>query len=314
MNNYIQTDRDRALSEIAGLAAAHNLTLDDIGAVLTKDAQGRKSPGLIARILGYLGAALIFGGLALYIGMQWDMLPSAARVIITYGTGFTAFVLAVLAAKNPRYHEASTVLFIKSALLLPTGMFVFLHEYSQGGDPELASIIVFGLLTLQFLATFSKLKTTSLLFFTYLFFNVATASLLSYIGVNKNVAAIALSLSILMVSWKIDSTSYRAIAPFWYFTGGVGLMISAFDILEGTPLDTGLAALSAGLMYVSVRAKSRTLLTVSTVAFLAFLGYYTDEYFKDIVGWPIALIIAGFGLVAISAWAVKLGRTIKYGA
>lgn len=307
------TGREQALTQIASLAAAHNLSLDEIGAVLTKEAQERKNPGLIARILGYLGAALIFGGLALFIGMQWDLLPSAARVLITYGAGFVAFVLGVLSAKDARYKEASAVLFVKSALLLPTGMFVFLHEYSQGGDAKLASIVVFAILCFQFLAVFSKLKTTSLLFFAYLFFNVAVALLFDYIDIRENMSAMALSLSILLVSWKLDATPYRAIVPFWYFVGGAGLLISAFDILEGTPFDAGLAALSAGLMVVSVRAKSRTLLTVSTIGFLAFLGYYTNEYFKDIVGWPIALIIAGFGLVGISAWAVKLGRSIRYG-
>jgi hypothetical protein len=57
---------------------------------------------------------------------------------------------------------------------------------------------------------------------------------------------------------------------------------------------------------------SRTLLLVSTFALLGFLGYYTEEYFADVTGWPIALMIMGFLLIGVSAYAVKLGQKIKH--
>jgi len=44
-------------------------------------------------------------------------------------------------------------------------------------------------------------------------------------------------------------------------------------------------------MLLSVKVKSRTLLLVSTFALLGYLGYFTNQYFADILGWPIALII-----------------------
>jgi hypothetical protein len=86
---------------------------------------------------------------------------------------------------------------------------------------------------------------------------------------------------------------------------------ASFDYFEDSALDVLLIGVSGGLIALSVFAKSRTLLTVGIISLLAFLGYFTDEYFKDIVGWPIALIILGFLMIGISVFAVKIGRKIR---
>ena len=41
---------------------------------------------------------------------------------------------------------------------------------------------------------------------------------------------------------------------------------------------------------------------------LAYLGYYTREYFADVLGWPVALILFGLVLLALSGYAFKLGQ------
>jgi hypothetical protein len=50
---------------------------------------------------------------------------------------------------------------------------------------------------------------------------------------------------------------------------------------------------------------------VSTFSLLGYLGYFTAEYFADVTGWPIALIIMGFILIGISTKAIKLGQKIS---
>ncbi|MCB1580377.1 MAG: DUF2157 domain-containing protein [Rhodospirillales bacterium] len=300
-----------ALEQIVALARAHDITLDEIGAHLTKGALKDKSGGWLSRVLGYLGAAFIFGGLALFITMIWDDLNSPARVIITYGPGIVAFILGIMVLKDERYEKASTPLFLKSAVLLPTGMFVFLHEYADGDDAQLAAMIVFGILSLQFLLPFFKLQRTSLLFFAFLFWNSSVGILMERAEVPGELIGIGLGVSIMAVAWTIDRTQYRAIAPFYYFLGSVGLLWSVFDAVEGIPvIDILYLPLTIFLMLVSTRMHSRTLLLVSTFALLGFLGYYTDEYFADVTGWPIALMLMGFMLIGVSAYAVKLGRQI----
>jgi len=243
--------------------------------------------------------------------MIWDDLNSPARVIITYGPGLVAFILGILVLKDARFEKASTPLFLKSAVLLPTGMFVFLHEYADGDDAQLAAMIVFGILAIQFLLPFSKLQRTSLLFFGFLFWNSSLGILMERADVPGELLGIGMGLSIMAVAWRIDRSVHRAISPFWYFLGSVGLLWSVFDLIEGIPLiDLLYLPLTIFLMLISTRMHSRTLLLVSTFALLGFLGYYTNEYFADVTGWPIALMIMGFLLIGVSAYAVKLGRSI----
>ena len=40
------------------------------------------------------------------------------------------------------------------------------------------------------------------------------------------------------------------------------------------------------------------------------MSYFAFEYFADVIGWPVALIILGLCMMGLSAYAVKLGRKI----
>ena len=129
--------------------------------------------------------------------------------------------------------------------------------------------------------------------------------------VDEDVFGVGMSLSVLMVAWSIDRSIHKPIAAFWYFIGGVGLLWSVFHSVEHEPWDVILLPISIGLMWVSVRMHSRTMLLVGTFGLLGFLAYYTDEYFKDITGWPLALMLMGFLLVGISYTAVRLSQKIR---
>lgn len=310
--NHPSPAKQEALDKIATIAKEHDLTLDEIGAKLTQDAIKDKSGKWLTRLLGYLGAAFIFGGLALFISMVWDDLDSASRVIITYGPGITAFLLGFIVLKDERFERASTPLFLKSAVLLPTGMFVFLKEYAEGDDTQLAAMLVFGILAIQFLTPFFIVRRTSLLFFGFLFWNTAVGIMMDRADIDGDTLGITLGLSIMAVAWAIDKTVHRPIAPFYYFIGSVGFLWSVFQVVEGISIiDLIYLPLTIVLMLISTRMHSRTLLLVSTGALLGFLGYFTDEYFADVTGWPVALMIMGFLLIGVSAYAIRLGQSIK---
>lgn len=86
----------------------------------------------------------------------------------------------------------------------------------------------------------------------------------------------------------------------------------AFDLVEGAfPLDFQLVGVAAGLVYGGVLAQSRSLLVVGIVSMLCYLAYYTNEYFADMVSWPVALIVLGLAMVGLSGYAVKLGRGME---
>jgi len=307
-----EAQKEIALDEIATLTQKHNITLDEIGACLVNLSLKDKSGSWLSRLLGYWGGVFILGGLGLLTAMIWEDLGSAARVVISYGPGIIGFILAILTVKDARFEKASTPLFIQAALLLPIGMFVYLSEYASGDDTQLAGIVVFGILAIQFLVPYIALKRTSLLFFGVLFFTTSLGMIMERAQVPNELSGLSLGLFLLTLAYTVDKTKHRAIAPFYYFVGGIGFLWASFDLLaDDLGIDILYLPITLFMMLVSVRVQSRTLLLVSTFSLLGYLSYFTAQYFADVTGWPLALIVLGFILIGISAKAVKLGQSIS---
>lgn len=301
--------RQDALEQITTIARDHGLTRHDLLQALDAATTGEKEASLLQKVLSYIGGAFVFCGIATYVGMVWSDLDSAARVIITLGSGFVAFLLGLIAQGDQRFVKASTPLLIIAAALQPTGLFVFLDEYMPpSGNLAKASAFVFGFMLIQQALAFAARRRTSLLFFTVLFFYAFMSPVMELAGIDSELTVMTLGISGLLVCSVINRTEHHGIVSFFLFCSGVGVTAAAYDYLNNQPYDVGLIGIVAGLVYVSILMASRTLLTVSIIALLAYLVYFTDEYFKDVVGWPLALVIAGLLMIGISAYAVKLGR------
>ena len=70
---------------------------------------------------------------------------------------------------------------------------------------------------------------------------------------------------------------------------------------------------AAAFVYMSVNVRSRTLLFVATAAILAYTAYFTGEHFADSAGWPLALVVIGLVMIALSALAVRIDRRYMRG-
>jgi hypothetical protein len=260
----------------------------------------------------YIGGAFIFMGLCVYVGMIWDDLDALSRVIITLGSGFVAFILGLFCLGDPRYTKASTPLFLIASALEPTGLFVFMDEYlPHSGDVVRAACVVFGFMTIQQTVAFVATKRTALLFFSLLFFYAFLSVFMNWMEIDAPEGPLVLGLTGLMVSYGVSQTDHKSITSFFYFWASIITAAASFDFLQNTSFDVLLIGVSAGLIYLSVVGSSRTVLTIGVLSLLAFLGYYTEEYFSDMVGWPIAMIVMGFIMIGVSVFAVKLGKKIR---
>lgn len=301
--------RTEAIQQIQTLMAQYQLSPSDLKSLAPENSEHQQS--LLQRILIYIGGAFIFVGLCVYINMIWEDLPSLARVIISLGSGFVAFILGLICLGDKRYFKVSTPLFLMAAFLQPFGLFVFMDEYlPHSNEIAKAASFVFAFMTLQQTIAFWASNRTSLLLFSVFFFYATIISILNWFDFSGREIPLLVGLSGLMVSWGIAQTAHKPIASFGYFVSSILTAVASWDILEDTPYDVLLIGVSAGLIYLAVFTASRTVLTVGVLSLLAFLGYFTDEYFANVVGWPIALIVMGFIMIGISIYAVKLGRKI----
>jgi hypothetical protein len=66
--------------------------------------------------------------------------------------------------------------------------------------------------------------------------------------------------------------------------------------------------LAFGAIVLAIYLKSKSMLTFGTLFIMAYIMKITAEYFSDSLGWPLALVIAGFGLLASGYMTFYLHR------
>ena len=304
------SQKEEALQDIISLAKHNNITLDEIThAMQAAPVLASKPPtSVLSKLFGYIGGIFVFAGIGVFIGMYWDDFGSAARVIVTLGTGLVAFIMGLVCLYDKRYERAATPLFLIAAILQPTGILVMLQEYSSGGDVRHGLIFMSAYMLVQQGATFWSKRRTLLAFSAIFFGGILLANLFDVWNFDGKLIGAVIGVSLVCIAYALQQSRHVAIAPFWYFFGAVLLTWSVFEAVENTPFELLYLGLSALLIFVSTTVRSRALLTVGTLSMLVYIGYYTAEHFANTLGWPIALVIIGIALIGMSSMAVRLNN------
>ena len=302
--------KEDALHDIVSLAKHNKITLDEIKHAMEAAPvlASKPSANVLSKLFGYIGGIFVFAGIGVFTSMYWDDFGSAARVIVTLGTGFMAFIMALVCLYDKKYERAATPLFLIAALLQPTGIFVMLQEYSSGGDARHGILFMAAFMLIQQVATFWAKRRTVLAFSAILFGCIFFTTLFDLWDLNEKLIGMVIGSSILCVAYALNQSRHLAIAPFWYFVGSIILMWSVFEAVENTPFELIYLGLAALLIFLSTYVRSRTLLLVGTLAMLVYIGYYTAKHFANTLGWPIALVIIGIALIGMSSLAVRLNN------
>lgn len=304
------TTKHEALEQILKIARAHGLTPSDIVTVFEEASFDREqsSGSLLGRILGYLGGTFIFAGLGVFIALNWDVMNSAARIIITLGSGISAFIMAIVASTDERYVKVRTPLYLMAAALQPTGILVAIDEYSSAGDWHHAALLTAGIMGFQQAAVFWQKRDTTLLFTTLVFalwfFGVA----LDFVNVKNELNALVLGASTLSLCVGLERTPHRGMTPFWYLAGSILFFHGLFELVQRTAFELVFLAVACTGVFLSTYVRSRTLLIVCTIVILAYTGYFTAEHFQDSLGWPLVLVVLGLAFIALSAVAMRINK------
>jgi len=307
-------DKNRILEELVATARANDISLEELAAAFDEPPQAEtaetrdEKSAILTRVLAYLGGIFVFAGLGVFIAMNWEDMNFAARVIITLGSGIAAFILALIAVNDERYEKAATPLFLIAALLQPTGLLVIFEEYYRGNEWETIGLIVSGVMAAQQIMTMLKTQRSTLLFTGLVFASAFLMILFEKLDIDYEVSAMVLGASLLSLSVGLNGTKHDVITPFWYLVGSGCFLFGVFDLIERTPIEVLFIAVASGLVYMSTVVRSRTLLFVSTVAMLSYIGYFSAEHFVQSIGWPIALVLFGLLLIGMSAMAFKINK------
>jgi hypothetical protein len=318
----VDDERGRALRQIVSLAREHQLTSVEIATALTDEpspALSAATPGaqvepesrarvLIVRVLGYLGGTFVFAGIAAFIALQWESMNSAARVVITLGSGVAACLLAVLFSRDARFEKAVAPLFLIAAALEPVGMLVAFNEFGSGGDARWAALVTAGVVGVQFAALFSALRQSMLLFLAVFFGTLFWMTAFDLMDMDESLTALVIGGSLVLAAIGVDRTPHTVITAPWYLFGAMAFLYGLFDLVGETPFEILFILTASGFVYLSAAIQSRTLLLVSTAAILAYTGWFTGEHFADSIGWPLALVFFGLLMIGLSALAFRIDR------
>ncbi len=303
--------KEDALQDIVSMARLNRISIEEIAQALntpqTEQAR-QQSSSVLSKLFGYIGGIFVFAGICVFISMYWDDFGSAARVVVTLGTGIVAFLMALVCLHDKRYERAATPLFLTAAVLQPTGIMVMLHEYSSGGDARYGVMFMAAYMLIQQGAVFLAKKSTVLAFSAILFGTIFFAYLFDVWGMDEDLIGTVAGVSLICIAYGLQRSRHLAIAPFWYFFGSVILLWAVFDAVKNTALELVYLGVSASIIFLSTYVRSRTLLLVGTLAMLLYIGYFTAKHFANTLGWPIALVVIGIAMIGMSALAVRLNN------
>lgn len=304
----------QVLKEIVETARAHRISLEEISAAIgeepaseSPEADNGKS-SILTRVLAYLGGIFVFAGLGVFISMNWESMNFAARVVITLGSGIAAYVLALIALNDERYEKAATPLFLIAALLQPVGLLVVFEEFYSSNEWDTVGLVTSGAMAIQQILTLIKTQRTTLLFTGIVFVVAFLLILFDMLDVDYDFTALVIGASLLSLSVGLDQSKHKVITPFWYFIGSSWFMYAVFSLLEGSVVEILFLAVVSGLVYLSTVVRSRTLLFVSTVGMLTYIGYFSEKHFVQSIGWPIALVLFGLLLIGLSSMAFRISK------
>ncbi|MEN1729059.1 MAG: hypothetical protein AAGJ52_11530 [Pseudomonadota bacterium] len=302
-------NREQAIERIDDLMREHALSLGDLKAAANFTVEDSRSGEWLRPVLATLGGLFVLAGVIAGFSLVWDDLVPLARVVIVLGSGLIALVIAAMASQRKEYDKVASVFFLLAGWFQTWGLFVAVDEYVDGGPTEIHALMVFGAMAIQFALLLVWQKRLELMLGLMFFASLSFIAACNQLKIDWELVTLVMGISGMLVSWALERTAFKLLCGLSWWVYSSSMAIGAFALLESEfPLDLLLIGVGAILVQVSVLVRRRTLLALAVIVLLSYLGYYTQEYFADTLGWPIALILFGAALLAASGYAIKLGQ------
>jgi len=265
----------------------------------------------VSQILSYVGAFIIFLGIVVLVIQFWDSMSVLTRILVTLGSGVVAYCLGSVFGLYEKMYQASQAFYLLSGFLLPVGLAVVFDEYGAF-DPLFIQMTIAGVLFVLYLVSFLVAKRKDIfVIFSILFgtwFIYATAVYMLEMASYKYYAYLTLCVGIayILLGYRMKTTPWDRLTSWLYSFGVLGILISTISL--GGVWDVLFAGVVLGVMFLSIYLTSRSFLVFGTLFIMIYIGKLTGQYFADVTGWPVALIIAGLALIGVGYGAFYLNE------
>ncbi len=310
-------DKKELLKQVQSLAAQQLVTRDEVTAAFDAGANSgtdvEVSPQAgISHLLYYVGGAVVFLGISVLIWQNWTALNSVTKILCTLGSGVAAYMAAVFLGRDERFEIPSRAFYFISALVMPLGLQVTLHiaglDTGSSGTQSVVSGILLTTFLLSYLANRKTVFTVfNIIFATWLFFSFTSFM----VGGNPYFkwefwayCVLCVGLVYALLGYSFSETSQHALTGSLYGFGALCFLGAALALGDWNPhqnifWELAFPGLVFGVMFLSVYLKSKAFLTFGSLYLMGYILKITSEYFAQSLGWPLALVLTGLGLMAI---------------
>lgn len=323
MNQEIETEEkktktNRVLTELQELVSQGLITKEDVLGFFKQEEKVKivkESPHHTVRTLYFIGGFIIVLGVGIFIWQFWANWSQGVKVI--FALGLTSLLYGIgyyLHYSYPKLLIFSNISFILSALLLPLGVGTFLDLVGTSATTSAALSINFSILFVSYFISYWLLKYDVFLIFTTISASSLFISFTNFL-VGGKPTAIFYEYRLLLLGIALFSFGYyfelykKHLVNIFYFFGLIMLLGSTFALsLDNTFWLFVFPLLLASVFYASTILKNKLILALATIFTFIEIGRLTAEYFSKSLGWPIALIIAGFGIILVGYLSYEVGK------
>lgn len=126
-----------------------------------------------------------------------------------------------------------------------------------------------------------------------------------------NWASLIIGMSVMLFGYGLQQEErYQRLVALGYFIGSIMAYSGLFDLVQNTSFELFYLAVTASILYACVVLQSNALLLTTVIAMLAFIGYFSAEYFANSLGWPITLVLMGIAFLGVGTIALKVKQRI----
>lgn len=316
-------NKQEVLHAIHELRERGELSKDEVLSAFAGHNATKKRHGFrINDVLYFIGGVIVLAGITVFIGQHWEELNSVTRVLVTFGSGVAAYSIGLTFIERRDDSVLSGTFFFLSAILLPGGIAVALHEWGNSQNVTLAEVIISGLSLVTYLVSFFVFKKKYFLFFSFVFGTWLFFAFTNWMTGDTPVfdtekfyeyRVLLAGLSYISLGYGFQKGSLHTFTEPLYTLGALAFLLAAFllggfDQYVFTMWELVFPALCFAFIFASTVARSNGFLFSGALFLMVDIFKLTSDYFTDSFGWPLSLILCGIALIGIGYGTFRLQK------
>ena len=314
-------NKSEVLQSVSKLAKSGKIKKDELLNAFNKGVGGH-SHFKMANILYYIGAAIVFMGIVILVGQNWDLLNDFTRILVSLGSSIAAFIAAILIGQKANLKTISLAFFLISMLIMPVGFAVTFDIFAFDIGDVFIQVLMSTMSLIIAVLALAVFKNDiflifSIVFGTWLYFALTDFLFEDSLLFDKddfwNYRMLILGLSYLFIGYSLMKDKKNVLSNFLYAFGtlfflGAALFLSGWEPEQNVFWEIIFPGLAFAVIFLSTYLKRLVFLIIGSGALIIYIFKITSEYFTDSLGWPLSLVIIGLSLIAVGYLFVHLNK------